>query len=280
MKIEHFIASTAAGKCRISYTRWGEADAERTVLCLHGLTRNGRDFDFLAKQLATRWQVVCPDMPGRGSSESLDHAEDYQYPTYLQICTALIEHLGLNSVDWVGTSMGGLLGMMLAAQDKSPIERLILNDIGAFIPGRALRFIGEYVGKTGPFTTMADLEKYLRLIHSGFGNLSDDQWQHLAQHSHWIDAQNRFWLAYDPKIAHPFRDTEIGDVDLWDIWGQVKCPTLLIRGERSEILPASIAKEMVSRPQTEMITLPNVGHAPSLMDEEQIKLVENWLLRT
>lgn len=277
MENDSFLALAPDGFRRIAYTRWGSPSAKQTVICLHGLTRNGRDFDILAGVLAERYQVICPDMPGRGRSESLSRAEHYQYPVYLQICAALIAHLRIEQLAWLGTSMGGLIGMMLAAQPRSPVSRLILNDIGALIPESALRRIGEYVGHTGPFETLATLESRLRAIHAPFGPLTDSQWQHLAEHSHWRDSAGRYWLAYDPGIAIPFRDPDLSDVDLWAVWEQVPCPTLVLRGENSDVLLPEVAERMARRDNCERITLPGVGHAPPLMDRNEIEAVSRWL---
>lgn len=280
MKIEHYQAPAPQGSCRIAYTRWGNPDAERTLICLHGLTRNGRDFDFLAGQLSASYQVICPDMPGRGASESFTHAEDYQYPVYLQIVESLLAHLNLSKVDWLGTSMGGLIGMMLAARQETPVVRLILNDVGAFIPAAALRFIGEYVGKTGPYDDLGAVKKRLQFVHAAFGKLTAAQWQHLADHSHWTDEQGCYWLAYDPQIALAFQNAEIGDINLWEVWNLVHCPTLIVRGERSELLPAAVADTMSEASHVQMITIPGTGHAPALMDTTAMSQIGSWLEAT
>ena len=277
MRKADFRVSTPHGDCRIAYTQWGDPKAARTLVCLHGLTRNGRDFDALANALAGRYQVICPDMPGRGQSESLRHDEDYQYPVYLQICSALLEHLNVSSVSWLGTSMGGLIGMMLAKQSHTLIRCLVLNDVGAFVPATALRRIGEYLGNTGPLKDLEAVEARLRVIHAPFGRLTESQWRHLAMHSHWTDDSGRFWLAYDPKIATSFLKHTNEDVDLWAIWSDVRCPVLLLRGADSDILQPEVAEKMAARENCSLITLPAAGHAPPLMSRAETELITEWL---
>lgn len=273
-----FLALSPHGFHRIAYVAWGNRKAARTVICLHGLTRNGRDFDVLANALADEFRVICPDMPGRGKSEPLSDPTDYQYPVYLQICAVLLAHLGCESVDWIGTSMGGLIGMMLAAQPNSPIRHLVLNDVGALIPGAALERIANYVGNTGPFPTLEAVEQRLRSVHSAFGNLTDEQWQHLAMHGHWQDPDGQFRLAYDPAIADSIRTDVYPDIDLGAVWASVQCPTLIIRGEDSDILPASVAESMVAtHPLSSTISFTGVGHAPALMAGDQIRAIRSWL---
>ncbi len=277
MNTAQFAAPAPHGFTRVAYTEWGKPSAKRTLICAHGLTRNSRDFDPLARALSDNFRVVCPDMPGRGSSERLGQAEDYQYPVYLQICSALLDHLRTPSVDWLGTSMGGLIGMMLAAQPDSPVRNLILNDVGALVPAPALSRISEYVANTGPFGGLAAVETRLRSVHAPFGPLTDEQWFHLAKHSHWRDKENRYWLAYDPAIAAPFCNSELTDIDLWPVWEQVRCPTLVIRGAESDVLPADIASKMADRANCDLVTIADAGHAPALMRADEIALVRQWL---
>lgn len=279
MKEQSFLALSPHGFHRVAYTSWGTREASRTVICLHGLTRNGRDFDTLARALANKCWVICPDMPGRGMSEPLSDPADYQYPVYLQTCAALLAHLDCESVDWIGTSMGGLIGMMLAAQPNSPIEHLVLNDVGALIPGKALERIASYVGDTGPFATLDALEDRLRTIHATFGDLTDRQWRHLAIHGHWRDAKGLFRLAYDPTIAKSIIASTYSDIDLWPVWAAVRCPTLILRGENSDVLPAPVAETMVAtHPLCRSISFAGVGHAPALMASDQVQAIQTWLL--
>jgi pimeloyl-ACP methyl ester carboxylesterase len=263
---------------RVAYTEWGDANARSAVVCVHGLTRQGRDFDALAGALADRFRVVCPDVAGRGDSEWLPEAGDYGYPAYLADMAALLARLDVDEVSWVGTSMGGLIGIMLAAQPNSPLRRLVVNDIGPFIGKEALARIAAYVGAAGAFASIGAVEAYLRDVHAPFGPLTDEQWRHLARHGARPDGAGGFRLHYDPKIAIPFREAAANDVDLWAIWDRVGCPTLVLRGARSDLLTRETAAEMERRgPRAKIVEIAGCGHAPALMAADQIDVVRRWL---
>lgn len=260
-----------------TYAEWAGPPGGRTTICVHGLTRNGRDFDALAAALAATHRVVCPDVVGRGRSAWLEHAEDYGYALYLADMAALIARLDVAEVDWVGTSMGGLIGMMLAAQPRSPVRRLVVNDVGPLVPKSALERIGAYVGEDPSFGSRSELEAYLRRIHAPFGTLSDAQWRHLAEHSSRIRPDGRFGLAYDPAIGAPFKG-EQKDVELWPVWDVIRCPTLVLRGAGSDLLQADVATAMAARgPHARIVEFAGAGHAPALMDEAQISVIRNFL---
>jgi len=263
---------------RVAYYDWGDTANPRTVLCVHGLTRNGRDFDYLARALAQHMRVICPDVVGRGASEWLSHAEDYGYPLYVSDMAALLARTSADQVDWVGTSMGGLIGMMLAAQPGNPIRRLVLNDIGPFIPKVALERLALYVGKAPRFATLNELERYLRNVNAPFGPLTDDEWHHLAEHSSCRYDDGGFAMHYDPGIAHAFAG-ELRDVTLWPVWDSIRCPTLVLRGKESDLLTAQTAEEMTRRgPKARLVQLDGIGHAPALMAKDQIAVIQDFLL--
>jgi len=262
---------------RIAYVEWSEA-RDRAVICAHGLTRNGRDFDRLAAALADARRVVCPDMAGRGRSDWLADGAGYGYPQYCADMNALIARLGVEAVDWVGTSMGGLIGLMLAAMPGSPIRRLVLNDIGPFIPKAALERMAGYVGKDPTFGDRAALEAYLRQVHATWGPLADADWQHLAEHGHRRDDGGGFRLGYDPAIGRALAGP-LRDVDLWPLWEKVTCPVLVLRGGQSDLLLRETAEAMTTRgPRARLVELAEAGHAPSLMTAPQIAVVKDWLL--
>jgi pimeloyl-ACP methyl ester carboxylesterase len=247
------------------------------VLCVHGLTRNGRDFDVLADALSRRWRVVCPDVPGRGESEWLSHGEDYGYPLYLADMAMLIARLDVAEIDWVGTSMGGLIGMMLAAQPGSPIRRLVVNDIGPLIAKEGLERIATYVGEDPSFPDLAALEAYQRKVAASFGALTDAQWHHLAEHGHRRKPDGTFGRAYDPRIAEAFKEVE-GDIDLWPVWDAVRAPTLVLRGADTDLLRAEDAAAMTQRgPKARLVEFAGIGHAPALMAPDQIAAIEHFL---
>jgi pimeloyl-ACP methyl ester carboxylesterase len=263
---------------RTRYVEWGDPANPRVVVCVHGLTRNGRDFDVLAQALATDFRVVCPDVVGRGHSDWLAHAGDYGYPLYLSDMAALIARAGVEQVLWVGTSMGGLIGMMLAAQPHTPVVRLVVNDVGPLVPRAALERLAQYVGKAGPFATQAALEAHLRTVLAPFGPLTDAQWQHLAEHSTWRNADGTFALAYDPAIAAAF-GAPLKDVVLWPVWDAIRCPTLVLRGRQSDLLLQETALAMTQRgPHARLLEFDGIGHAPALMADDQVEAVRAFLL--
>lgn len=280
MKTGSFLGLGARGFHRLCYTEWGSVDAPRTVLCVHGLTRNGRDFDRLANALSQHWRVVCPDVVGRGRSDWLADAAGYGYPQYLADMTALIARLDVTGLDWVGTSMGGLIGMMLAAQPNSPIRRLVLNDVGPLVPKAAIERIAGYVGLDPRFDSIGDLETYLRKVHAPFGALTDADWRHLSLQGYRRLEDGRFALAYDPAIGQAFKLARIDDVDLWAVWDAISCPVLVLRGASSDLLLPETAAEMSRRgPEASVVEIAETGHAPALMSAEQIAIVRDWLAK-
>jgi pimeloyl-ACP methyl ester carboxylesterase len=190
---------------------------------------------------------------------------------------ALIARLGVSEVDWVGTSLGALLGMMLAAQPKSPVRRLVMNDAGPFIPKSVAERLATYVGLDKDFDTSDEVEAYVRSIYAGFGALTDAQWRHIAKHSERRKPNGKLGLAFDPGIALSLKPP-FQDVDLWGLWDAVHCPVLVLRGENSDVLLSDVAAEMARRgPRATVREIPGCGHAPALMSPEQITVVEGWL---
>jgi len=262
----------------LAYTDWGREESDHVVLCLHGLTRNGRDFDILAAALSADARVVCLDVVGRGASDWLADPAGYAYPLYLAHVARLLDHLGVTSVDVVGTSMGGLLGMMLAAAGRSPVRRLVMNDIGPFVPKTAIARIASYVGAEPRFADLAEAEAYLREVYADFGPMTAAQWRRFTETSVRADDAGRLRLAYDPAIGEAFRAAPPDDVDLWEVWERVTAPTLVLRGARSDLLLPETAAEMARRgARARIVEIANVGHCPALMDAEQIGLVRDWL---
>lgn len=273
-----FLSLGPHGFHRIAYAQWGEPHNDRVLVCVHGMSRCGRDFDDLARALADRYRVACPDVAGRGHSDWLIHPEDYGYPLYLADMAAMIARLGVDEVDWVGTSMGGLIGMMLAAQPGSPIRRLVLNDIGPFVPKAALERLATYIGQPRRFAEVAEAETYIRQVNAPFGPLTDAQWRHLAEHSVRRAEGGGYTLHYDPAIGHALRQGPLVDVELWGVWQAVRCPVLVVRGAESDLLlPETAARMTGEGPKVDRVEIAGVGHAPALMEESQIALVREWL---
>ncbi len=267
-----------SGLHRMSYTEWGEPDNPRVLICVHGLTRNCRDFDYLAAHLGRYYRVICPDVAGRGQSDWLEDKAEYSIPLYAQDMITLIARLNVEQVDWVGTSMGGLIGMAIAAQPRSPIRNLVLNDVGPIIATESLHRIAEYVGKAPVFANLQQAEAYVRAVSATFGPLTDEQWRHLTEHSLRLRQDNTYEMVYDPGIAYAF-SMLLADVDLWPYYEAIRARTMAIRGAESDLLRADTHQEMGQRgPKAELVEIAGVGHAPMLMDEHQIGLVGRFLL--
>jgi pimeloyl-ACP methyl ester carboxylesterase len=261
---------------RLNYYEWGDALNDKVLICVHGLTRNGRDFDDLATALSPHYRVLCPDVAGRGRSAWLSQKEDYAYALYCSDMSALIARSGARQVDWVGTSMGGLIGMLLAAQPESPIRRLVVNDIGPFIPKAAIERLASYVGKSASYSSLEEFERYTRAVSAAFGPLTDAQWRQLASTNARRQADGRWASIYDPALALAPPEA---DVTLWSEWDQVRCPTLVLRGAQSDVLLQHTAQEMTTRgPRAQLVEFAGIGHAPMLMAQDQIAAVKRFLL--
>jgi pimeloyl-ACP methyl ester carboxylesterase len=265
---------------KMAYVEFGNPAAP-AVLCVHGLTRNGRDFDALAAALEDRFHVICPDLPGRGKSDWLAEPMAYQPPSYVVALSHLLAALG-KKVSWVGTSLGGICGMMVAAAQNTPITRMVLNDVGPLIPAGSLKRIRDYMTAAPErFVSMAALEAYLREVHAPFGKLTDAQWAQLARFSarSVLDQTGAGALAmhFDPKIIEPMRGTVPLDVDLWPLWELIKMPVLAIRGEQSDLLLPETFERML-KDGAKGYVVPEAGHAPALMDAPSIAAVRAFLL--
>lgn len=261
----------------IRYVEWGDPSNPRILVCVHGLTRQGRDFDYVAERLSDAYRVVCPDVAGRGRSDWLRDPADYNYPLYANDAATLLASLGADNVDWIGTSMGGILGMMLAALPGTPIRKLVLNDVGCTIPQAALARICTYVGLEPAFDSLGDLETAMKMA-SPFGQLTELQWRHLATHVARQDDDGKWRFRYDPGIGQVFRTAPLADVDLRPWWNAVRNPVLILRGAESDLLLPETLAEMAKRPRTETYVVPRTGHPPMLMDEEQVRVVRQFLL--
>lgn len=270
----------AAGLHRMAYLEWGERNNPRVLVCVHGLTRNARDFDELARDLGRDFRVICPDVVGRGRSDRLTNKSGYTLAQYVADMMVLLARLEVETVGWIGTSMGGLIGMQLAAQVDSPISRLVLNDVGPVITAVSLKRIAEYVGRAPVFPDFKAAERYIRYVGAQFGPLSDGQWRHMTETSVREREDGSYELIYDPAIGDAFRVTPLEtDVELWPLYDAIRCPTLALRGAESDLLTESVHAEMGMRgPHARLIEIPGVGHAPMLMDEPQRRLIREFLM--
>jgi pimeloyl-ACP methyl ester carboxylesterase len=284
MRTDHILGLGRTAFHRIAYTDWGAPDNPHVVICAHGLTRTGRDFDALARALAPHCRVLCPDLPGRGASDWLADPSEYAYPRYLADCTALIARAGARAgaalrLDWIGTSMGGLIGMMLASAAGTPVRRLVMNDIGPELAKEGLTRIGTYAGADPLFDSFDAGVAQLRELLRAWGPLDDQQWLELARHTLRQRADGRYGLHYDPAIAAALRDKVFDeDVDMWATWERVACPVLILRGRDSDLLRAGAARRMCERAApTELIEYDGIGHAPSLLVPAQIEPIVRFL---
>ena len=269
-------APLETGPVPLRWVEWGPRGGA-PVVCVHGLTRQARDFDALAQVLAARGRrVICPDIPGRGLSGWLPSGGLYAVPGYIAALAPLLAQLG--EYDWVGTSMGGLIAMGLATMPGVRMRRLVLNDIGPFVPAAALARIREYLAGPQPeFADVAALEAHLRRIHAPFGPLTDAQWAHLARHSARMTASGRVVQHFDPAIFEPLSGP-LQDIELWPLWPAVtQRPVLVLRGESSDLLTAATAAAMAATPGVRLATIAGCGHAPALMDAAQTALVADFL---
>lgn len=260
----------------LRWVEWGPVDG-MPVVCVHGLTRNGRDFDALALHLARRGRrVICPDVFGRGYSDWLPDGKLYAVPTYALAFRQFLAQLP-QPFDWVGTSMGGLIGMAVGAMPGVAPRRMVLNDIGPFLPAAALRRIAAYLTMAHDFAAMEEVETHLRLVHAGFGELPDAAWRHMAETSARRTPAGRLVLHYDPAIAAPMMSSAIADIDLWPVWKTLSQPILVLRGAESDLLDETTAAAMAARPATELVTVPRCGHAPALIDAAQTTPIVSFL---
>ncbi len=270
----------ASGLHRMAYTEWGARDNPRVLICVHGLTRNGRDFDALAETMSGHYRVICPDVVGRGQSGRLRDPAGYGIPQYVADMVTLIARLNVDSVHWVGTSMGGLIGMALAAQECTPLRKLVLNDVGPLITVESLQRIATYVGTDPQWASFNEALAYVKLISAPFGQLSEAQWHHLTETSIVQRADGRWAFRYDPRIAEPFKAAFVDkDIDLWPIYAGITCPTLVVRGAESDLLTRDTWQQMgACGPQAQLAEIPGVGHAPMFQSDEQIAIVRDFLL--
>ncbi len=281
MRMKSFLGLSLEGFHRVAYTEWGDPASERVAICVHGLTRQGRDFDVLAAALTKRgYRVVCPDIVGRGKSDWLSNPEGYAFPQYLADVNALVTRLEVREVDWIGTSLGGLMGIIMAGHPNSPVRRLIVNDIGPFLTWLALKRIGDYIHDEPDFADPASAELYFRDVLAPFGNLTKTQWRHLTKHSVRFCEETGFYkLHQDVRIGQAFRTGLIYNLNLWGFWDKIRCPVLVLRGAESDMLPADMADEMSRRgPKAKVVEIADCGHAPALMADDQVDVVIDWLM--
>ncbi|MFM7534020.1 MAG: alpha/beta fold hydrolase [Rubrivivax sp.] len=284
-RLRHVSCLDPRGLHRMAYWEWGDPACPEVVVCVHGLTRQGRDFDTLAADLvAAGRRVVCPDVVGRGRSDWLADPMGYAVPTYVADMVTLLARLDARQVDWVGTSMGGLIGLGVAALEGSPVRRLVLNDVGPALQLAALQRIGAYLGRSGRFESPEQAAEAMWAISQGFGPHTPEQWLALTRPLLKPDGSGGFVLRYDPAIAVPFRAltpelAALGEAALWRAYDSLGLPTLVLRGAESDLLSRETAREMTLRgPRARVLEFEGVGHAPTLVQADQRQAVREFLL--
>jgi pimeloyl-ACP methyl ester carboxylesterase len=280
--------SSPGGLHRVAYKEWGDADNPKVLVCVHGVTRVGDDFDHLARALCDTYRVVCPDIVGRGRSSRLRDPAYYTVPQYVADMVTLIARVTAGAanedVAWFGTSMGGLIGMALAALEDSPVRRLVINDIGPVLDGAALRRIGDYIGQDVRFPSFAEGEQFVKTVSTSFGPHSDDEWNKLARDVLRQGDDGQWARHYDLNLAVPFRAITVeraaeDEAALWAAWDAITCPTLLVRGEHSDLLSRATAQQMTTRgPRPRLVEFPGVGHAPTFVHADQIAVAREFLV--
>jgi pimeloyl-ACP methyl ester carboxylesterase len=282
-RLHHVQCLDGSGLHRMAYWEWGDASNPAVLVCLHGLTRQGRDFDALARTMLDRYRVVCPDVVGRGHSDWLRNPGDYVLPQYMGDMVALLARLNAQTVHMVGTSMGGLISLGVAGLDGSPVRKLVLNDVGPRLDPAGLARIGGYVGQVRRWKTLDEAADALWAISTGFGPHTREQWLALTEPQLKTEGQDLVPRS-DPDIAVPFKAITpelamAGEAALWQAYDRLRCPTLLLRGAESDLLAHATAVEMGTRgPRARLVEFAGVGHAPTLVQPEQVQAIREFLL--
>ena len=267
---------------RIAYTDWGPLGDRTPVVCVPGLSRQGRDFDFLAEELAHQGRrVVCPDLPGRGRSSRLASAFHYVLPQYCADLATVTYATGAQKVDWVGTSLGGLIGIFLAGMPGNRIRRLVVNDIGPSVSHEAERRIGERLDQMPErFKTFGDAVAFFRVAFADYGAMDNVRWNHIVRHSiEWSKRDGAFNLLYDRSITTAYHFYRYYSTPLWVSWRNIRVPILILVGEKSNGLPLELVREMQRQnPRARCLKVPDVGHMPMLMQSDQIDPVVRFLM--
>jgi pimeloyl-ACP methyl ester carboxylesterase len=268
----------------MAYKEWGDPSNQNVLICVHGVTRVSDDFDVLALALSDQYRIICPDVVGRGRSDWLPNPQLYQIPQYVSDMVTLLARLDVETVDWLGTSMGGLIGMGLASMPKNPIRKLILNDVGPALNLNAIVRIGEFIGQDVRFDTFDEAAAYIREVSISFGPHSEAQWHKLASDVLKQNKDGKWIRHYDLSLSIPVKaitpeSATAGEAMLWAAYDAVKCQTLLVRGSESDLLTLKAAQEMTKRgPCATLVEIAGVGHAPTFVQTEQIAIAKNFLL--
>jgi len=268
---------------KISYLEFGDSDNKNVIICAHGLTRNAHDFDKIAQALSKDFRVIAINYPGRGDSDYFKIKKHYNYQVYIKDSLFFLNELKIkqttHQITWLGTSMGGIIGMVLASKYPKLFKNLIINDVGPFISSSPLVKIGQYAGKTLLFDDLNSAKQHLKLIYSQFGITAEEDWDYLTQHSFKLNFDGKYKMNYDPDIVYSMKTTSYKpkDVNLWKIWDKIECNLLVVHGAKSEILTESIIKEMKRNKNLDLYVVESAGHAPALIASDQIDYIQTWV---
>jgi pimeloyl-ACP methyl ester carboxylesterase len=283
-RLESVQCLSPAGLHRMGYAEWGDPANPKVLICAHGVSRVGRDFDVLAQALSDVYRVVCPDVAGRGRSDWLRDPQYYQIPQYVADMVTLIARLNAGSVHWLGTSMGGMIGMSLASLPGSPISKIVINDVGPHLNAPALVRIGDYLGQPVRFADFDAAVDYIAFLSAPFGPHTREEWSRLTRYV--VRQDGAEWiLHYDPRIALGLKGmtpeaAAAGEALLWAAYDAIACPALLVRGAQSDLLTAQTAAQMTQRgPRARLVEFAGVGHAPTFLHADQIAVVRDFLLQ-
>lgn len=271
-----FPYTDADGTVWLAFSDWGEGKRDRILMSVHGLTRQSRDFDFLSSHLKDQFRVIEVDLAGHGKSGWLANKSGYCIENFLRHIDALLDYRGISQMDWLGTGTGGLMGIILAARQVTPIRRLILNDIGPSISASSIESFRTRFLEQPVFSRLSEAEKYFRTTYAEIGPIEDAQWSDYVIHSVNREPGPSYILNYDPKVLDAFQPE-----NLWEVYENIQCPVLLLRGQNSRILDSETAKAMAERgPGATLVEIGNCGHAPSLMTQDQVETIKSWLQET
>ena len=278
---EHWLnCQNPSGTHQLHYQEWGNPHNPEVIICVHGLTRNCHDFDFIAERLHQRFRVICPDLPGRGQSSHLSNPAHYCLEQYLQDLTTLLAHVNTEQVHWLGTSLGGLLGIAMAAQPDTRVKSLVLNDIGPYLPKESVTEIADALQAEPVLQTRSDLAEFHRQIYQDLGDLPDSFWQHLTDNDHQQLPDGQFRRNYDLQIIEGLRQEHVDNDRMWESWLAVQCPIYVLRGAESPLFPPELLEKMLAtKSGIEVTEFPGIGHPVSLAPAHEIEPVLGWLER-
>lgn len=264
---------------KIAYIEFGDPANNNVIVCAHGLTRNAHDFDKIAGELSKNFRVISIDYPGRGSSDSFEESKNYNYRVYLKDTVLFLKELGIKQCIWLGTSMGGIIGMVMASRYPKLLKALIINDVGPFIDSAPLVKIGNYARQKKLFSNLSECKEHLKLIYAPFGISSEEDWDYMTKYSFHLTDNGKYAMSYDQAIVSGMKSKSAArkDVNLWYMWNKINCKMLVVHGAKSEILQQSTIDKMKKTKNFDLYVVDYAGHAPSLMSYDQIDYITSWV---